>query len=487
MKRLKDVLNKLSFKIGALIIITEVIALAGLGTFYINKFTNQIENSLKQKFFSPGHLMSRGLLRYESAEDRTTMENLTGEVIDECIVIGANQKVYYSLKSEQKEKNINEVSALISYVNVLKTEIDEPVFVKTYDGLQQYLITIYPMRLEDGRFIGYLFLKAKTEKIRKQKASIVIMFILGSLLCVIVTSIVIIYLFNAHISNKINILLKKLTKLSEGKLSHKEVEISTLDEMGQLAQAINLLNYKLSEIVSIISEGARSVNDNSVELSDVSINVSSAANKQAASIEEISASIEQMTSNIHDSADNAKQTEKIALSAVEGISMLADQVYESLKYIKDISKKITIVNDIAFQTNLLALNAAVEAARAGEHGKGFAVVAAEVRRLAERSKIAADEIMNLSINSVSVTENTHKILNALIPEIQKTAELVQNIVVSSIEQNSATSQINESIQMLNTTIQENSTTAEQMAKASSVLKEQAEELNKSIEFFSFEN
>jgi methyl-accepting chemotaxis protein len=478
--------NSLTIKIGALIIITEMIALFALGTFYITKFTSQIETGMQSKFQSPGYLMSKGLLRYESAEDKATMENLVGETIEECIIIGANGKIYYSLKPEFKGKDKNEIPVLAGYKE-LDQEITNPVFLKTTSPeLGNILVTIYPMRLEDGKFVGYLFMLAKTERIAKQKTAIVFMFIIGSLLCIILSSIVIIFLFNRYISSKIKIIVKKLQHLTDGNLTKEALEFDSGDEIGQLSVAINQLNEKLREIVSTISQGAERVTSSSFEMNEISVKVADGANKQAASAEEVSSSVEQMTANIQENADNALQTEKISVTASEGIKKLAIQLAESLKYIKEISQKITIVNDIAFQTNLLALNAAVEAARAGDHGKGFAVVAAEVRRLAERSKIAADEIINLSKNSVTITDQTHQLMVQLTPEIEKTSSLVKDIAASSFEQNSAAGQINDAIQQLNIIIQENSSTADQMATGSRKLEEDAEDLKSSIKFFSIE-
>jgi methyl-accepting chemotaxis protein len=156
---------------------------------------------------------------------------------------------------------------------------------------------------------------------------------------------------------------------------------------------------------------------------------------------------------------------------------------ESFDSIRTIAEKITIINDIAFQTNLLALNAAVEAARAGEHGRGFAVVAAEVRKLAERSKLAADEIENLSKNSLKITEKTRESLDALVPEIKKTSQLVQEIAAASIEQNSGADQINSAIQQLNTVTQQNAASSEEMATSAEELASQAESLKDTVSFF----
>jgi methyl-accepting chemotaxis protein len=190
-----------------------------------------------------------------------------------------------------------------------------------------------------------------------------------------------------------------------------------------------------------------------------------------------------MAANIQQNTDNAQQTEKITLNVSQGVEKVGNASRESLESIRNIADKIGIINDIAFQTNILALNAAVEAARAGEHGKGFAVVAAEVRKLAERSKIAADEIVALASKSVNVTEDASELMGSLIPEIEKTAKLVQEIAAASIEQNSGSDQINNAIQQLNTVTQQNAASSEELATSSEELSSQAEQLKELIGFF----
>jgi methyl-accepting chemotaxis protein len=211
--------------------------------------------------------------------------------------------------------------------------------------------------------------------------------------------------------------------------------------------------------------------------------MSQGASEQAAAAEESSSSIEQMTANIRQNADNAIQTEKIAIQSAKDASEGGKAVSQTVSAMKEIATKINIIEEIARQTNLLALNAAIEAARAGEHGRGFAVVAAEVRKLAERSQKAAGEINELSTSSVAVAEMAGQMLGAMVPNIQRTAELVQEIAAASREQDAGAEQISKSIQQLDAVIQQNASASEEMASTAEELSGQAEQLAEMIAFF----
>ncbi len=261
------------------------------------------------------------------------------------------------------------------------------------------------------------------------------------------------------------------------------ITADTTDETGQLLTAMHNMVEKLKVVVLDVKSASDNVAAGSQELSSGSEEMSQGASEQAAAAEEASSSMEQMTSNIRQNADNAIQTEKIAVKSAEDAQKGGVAVEETVRAMKEIAGKISIIEEIARQTNLLALNAAIEAARAGEHGKGFAVVASEVRKLAERSQKAAAEISELSGSSVEVAETAGELLAKMVPDIQKTAELVQEISAASKEQDSGAEQINKAIQQLDQVIQQNASASEEMASTAEELAAQAERLQHSIAFF----
>jgi methyl-accepting chemotaxis protein len=193
--------------------------------------------------------------------------------------------------------------------------------------------------------------------------------------------------------------------------------------------------------------------------------------------------MEEMVSNIKQNADNAQQTDKIANKSAKDAQESGKSVLEAVAAMKEIANKISIIEEIARQTNLLALNAAIEAARAGEHGKGFAVVAAEVRKLAERSQKAAAEINQLSATTLRVSEKSGEMLDKLVPDIQRTAELVQEISAASKEQDTGAEQINKALQQLEQVIQQNASASEEMASTTEELTGQSDQLMSALGFF----
>ncbi len=271
-------------------------------------------------------------------------------------------------------------------------------------------------------------------------------------------------------------------KIENGNIAAK-VDIKQNDEFGDLAKALTSMQNKLEEVIGIFINSADNIAEASTQMNQNSKNLSQNAASQAASTEEISMSIEEIAANIQQNTENSVQTEKISLHAANEIKNVNESAKNSAASMKKIAERITIINDIAFQTNILALNAAVEAARAGEHGKGFAVVAAEVRKLAERSKVAAEEIGELTQKSLGDSEKSSKQLEAIVPEIEHTAKLVQEISAASVEQNTSIEQINNSIQQVNSSTQESATSAEKMSDNSEELAKLAIELKQTAEYF----
>jgi methyl-accepting chemotaxis protein len=292
--------------------------------------------------------------------------------------------------------------------------------------------------------------------------------------------------FNA-IKNNLNILIDAMNMITgaakDVAAGNLTVEFKERSDKDELLRSLAAMVAKLVEVVSEVKVSANNVANGAEQMRCNSELLSQGAAQQASAAMEASTSMDEMTSNIRQNAENAAQTEKIAIKSAQDAKEGGKAVDQTVSAMKEIAGKISIIAEIARQTNLLALNAAIEAARAGEHGKGFAVVAAEVRKLAERSQKAAGEIATLSTSSVEVAEKAGEMLTKMVPDIQSTAELVQDIAAASREQDSGAGQINNSIQQLEQVIQRNASSSEEMSTTSDELSSQMEQLQRLISFF----
>jgi methyl-accepting chemotaxis protein len=418
----------------------------------------------KQKYAAKVNSLKEDLTRQSGDFAKTIVAADTRKRFDDFVEDRRKYEVYLdqmvSLALAGKEKDAAQIMYQGDALKAVTAVQD------SFDGLRDEELSSAEKRMQES---SSLAAKASTIMIAAIILGLVLALSLGWRLTVSITRAV------ARVG-------KVLEALAGGDLTQ-QLEAGSGDEIGQMERSLGSLLAVLTRTIGDIRTIAGEVASASQAISSTSIEVSKGASAQAASAEEASASMEQMVSNIKQNADNAQQTEKIAGKSALDAQESGKSVVEAVTAMKEIASKISIIEEIARQTNLLALNAAIEAARAGEHGKGFAVVAAEVRKLAERSQKAAAEINQLSDTTVKVSGQAGGMLEKLVPDIQRTAELVQEIAAASKEQDTGAEQINKALVQLEKVIQQNASASEEMASTTEELTSQSEQLVSALTFF----
>ena len=398
------------------------------------------------------------------------------ESLEHVMVVALDGKVLYSSTASEENRVLSDEPARRAL------EAAEPLLHDYTLGAESVYEKVVPLLDANKKRIGILRIALKQSAVNQQIRAMLLVS-LGSAGGVLVAAFVLVSLL---VSRGMTIPLQTLSKNAEriagGDLTA-SVPATKRDEIGMLATMLHGMTARMSEVVANVKMTADNVAQGSHEISEAATTMSHNTTAQAASAEEASASVEQMNATIKLNAENAEQTGKIALQAARDAQEGGKAVAEAVVAMKDIAAKITIIEEIARQTNLLALNAAIEAARAGAQGKGFAVVAGEVRKLAEHSRAAAEEISSRSVASVRVVELAGVMLDKLVPDIQRTAELVQEISAASKEQSAGANQINGAIQQLNQAIQQNAGTAADTTTLAEQLTIQGKELQEAVAFF----
>jgi len=349
-----------------------------------------------------------------------------------------------------------------------------------YNDKNEKFISFYEKIPNTG---GWTLVMAIPDKHMKAATLRLLYTIVMGFIVALMLTILVIWYINAYVVIKPIIKVEKfISGMSKGEI-HATLEYTNDDEIGSLSKSLNITVAKIREVITGVITSSENFVSSSRELSMSAQQISSGANQQAAASEEISSSIEQFTSSVTQTADNAGLTEKIATQATDSIKTANDSVVRTIQAMRTIIQKISVIKEIAEKTDLLAVNAAIESARAGEYGKGFAVVASEVRKLAEHSQKAAKEIDEISMTSVQTAELSGKLLAEVIPQIQNTAKLVQEISATSMEQNSGVNQISQSIQQLTSIVQQNSALSEELASSSEEVSAQAQLLLENVSYF----
>lgn len=480
-----------------LLSITAMAAIGVTGYFGMNELHGEMVSLYNDRVVPMGQL--RSISDAYSVEILGTAEQVAKNIIPATeateivnaarATIASEWDAYLATFLTEDEKVIVEaVKARMEPANTAAAAISTLVANSTPVALQTYLAeqaygAFDPLNVELDKLSAYqatasLEINETSESMFSMLTWVIVGISLGSAILAIVA----VLLTSKAIVNNLRAAIGLANSVAGGNLSA-VVEVTSRDETRDLVDILNGMTAKLRQVIGEVSEATRNVASGSEEMSATAEQLSQGATEQASSTEEASASVEEIAATIKQSADNANQTEQIARKSATDAIASGEAVGNAVNAMQTIAEKIMVVQEIARQTDLLALNAAVEAARAGEHGRGFAVVASEVRKLAERSQAAAAEISTLSVSTVRAAQSAGEMLGRLVPDIQRTASLVEEISAASREQNAGAAQINTAIQQLDRVTQQNTAAAEQMAASSEELASRAEQLQSAIGYF----
>ena len=461
---------------------------------YYDVVTRGLEGILMTTIFAPIQNSSgqfEGLVGIDIS--LSYLNKLISEIkpFDESVsyIIGGNKMIVAHTDQALTGKDFFSTTSNISEIykenfEQVKTNSSNAFTYTNIQNNEEYLVSFEPILLKDVPTNWLIGVEVPTKVILREANKVLVRAILVGIIGLILLYLII-YFIAVRISNPVIEAVDFAKSISEGNLNTK-LEIKQNDEIGDLAESLSLMAARLTKTISDIIQSSETITESSSELLNSSVQLAEGANNQAASSEEISTSMELVLNRIIQNSRNAQETEKIALKASHGIHEGNEATQALILSMNNIVQKISIVGDIAKQTNLLAINAAIEASRYGIQGKGFAVVAAEIKKLAERSQLAAKEINELSKHGLIQATETGKKLLDIIPDIEQTSILVKQIALSSLDQKNSSEEINQGIQQLNRVTQQNAESAFGLSINSKNISQQAENLKKLISYFKIE-
>ena len=398
---------------------------------------------------------------------------------DEKANVIASKDPSQVMKTNLAEDRLTSFDGVIEIGQAIKNQKSITKYIRNRATDNNYYAMTYQLKNTPG---WYIVSAVSDEDLKATMMEVIISMMVFSLLVCAIIFVIINVTLTRQLTKPLGELSKSIKGVTDGYLKQ-SFNHESYDEIGQITQDMRAMCEKLSEIGQTIKSGADMLAMSSDMVKDASRQLSDGTTNQAASIEELSATMEEMSSNIAQNTENAEATSKVSEEAARKFDEVVSNIDNVLKTNREISQKISIINDVAYQTNILALNAAVEAARAGEYGKGFAVVASEVRKLAENSKRAADAIVEVTRLGLKNSQAANDVMQDALPKVKNTSILVNEIATASVEQNTGATQINEVIQRLNAVVQANAESASLLSQSADDLSTQAENLRDITSFF----